>query len=188
MTHYNPVLITVLPHERRARHPYQLCIMFCLITLSASQLIFGPPATSAVHVVDTDTQTLLNWCCLLAGCAGVVTAYIPERVVVLFKRFDFDATWLRLWLELSAHMMLFTIWVAFTIIVFSIAPFVDGLTLGSAAGAWLAIASAWRVCQIGSTIYHAVFSPPAHSAIIGQGDSPVIVINADRFNPEARGG
>jgi hypothetical protein len=51
--HYNPLLITVLPKERRSRHPYQLGAMMCLLTLGARNLIIGTVPSSSVNQLDT---------------------------------------------------------------------------------------------------------------------------------------
>jgi hypothetical protein len=166
VTHYNPVLLTVLPKERRARHPYQLCVMAMLATLAASQLVFGPPQGSSTALLDPDTQALLNWMCLACGIGGVMAAFIPETIVKI-GWVKFDATWARLWIELAAHAVLFFIWLSFCVIISLAFPFTDGLTLGSAAAFWLAAASLWRAGQIWVTIKRAVFDPPIQSGITG---------------------
>jgi hypothetical protein len=79
--HYNPLLVTVLPAERRARHPYQLGVMMCLLTLGAWQLIIGPAFTSSVNLLNTDTFRLLNWVCIWGGSTGLLAAIVPERIV-----------------------------------------------------------------------------------------------------------
>jgi hypothetical protein len=100
--HYNPLLITVLPKERRARHPYQLAAMVCLATLGAWQLVIGTVAISSVNVLDRGAFLLLNGVCILAGAAGIAAAFIPERIVHVRIRFwrwvlrtEFDATYFR---------------------------------------------------------------------------------------------
>ena len=61
------VLLTVLPKERRARHPYQLCMMLALITLSVSQLIIGPAPNTAITALTRAQQDQLNWYALIGG-------------------------------------------------------------------------------------------------------------------------
>ena len=92
--HRPVVLLTVLPKERRARHPYQLCMMLALVTLGASQLIFGAAPTAAVQTLSDSDQHRLNWFCVIAGLAGIAAAVIPEHIIRwrLRREHSFDAT------------------------------------------------------------------------------------------------
>lgn len=187
MTHYNPLFVTVLPPERRARHPYQLCVMLMLITLAISQMVLGPPSNSSVRVLPQDTQNLLNMFCLAAGIAGVAAALIPERIVRVFRCCEFDATWFRLGEELGSHLFLLTIWVSYIIAILNVASFAEGLSLGSAAAFWLAVAAAWRVIQIVATLRRAgVFNRNKPTAIVGT-DTIDPVIDPDRRGGHAGG-
>ena len=59
--HQRVVLLTVLPKERRARHPYQLCVMVALVALSASQLIVGPAPVAAMTSLNQGQENMVNW-------------------------------------------------------------------------------------------------------------------------------
>lgn len=165
--HHNPILITVLPQERRARHPYQVCVMMILITLAGSQLWVGPQASSVAAGLPTEQLAALNWFCLFAGLAGIAAAIIPERVVRLMRRFEFDATWVRLITEGAGQLALLFVWLIYLVAVLRSLPLLEGLSLGSAAAGWLAIAAGWRFMQIAMTVYRAIFAPPGDSALIG---------------------
>ena len=165
------VLLTVLPKERRARHPYQLCMMLALITLSVSQLIIGPAPNTAITALTRAQQDQLNWYALVGGCAGVLAAVIPERVLH-FGRHRFDATWCRLWVELACHGLLFFVWMTYLVAIVQRVPLVVGFTLGTGLVLGLAIAAAWRCVQILWTIKRAVFDPPNTSGIVGADEIP----------------
>lgn len=165
--HYNPLLVTVLPLERRARHPYQLCVMLLLITLAVSQIILGPPRNSSVAALGPDTQSLLNWFCIAAGLAGVMAAVIPERIIRPFRSLAFDATYIRLWEELGSHLFLLFVWAALLITILNSYPFLQGLTVGTAAAFWLGVAAAWRVAQIIATLWRSGTFTRHPSAILG---------------------
>jgi hypothetical protein len=172
--HYNPLLITVLPKERRSRHPYQLGAMCCLLTLGAWQLAVGTVAISSMNVLDREAFILMNWVCILAGAAGLAAAVIPERIVYLripfwrwLWRTDFDATYFRLWEEFGAHVMLFTIWISYGQTVWSSYGIVKGYSLGLAAAVWFGLAALTRAIQILLTLYRAGTFNRQPSAVVG---------------------
>lgn len=175
--HYNPLLVTVLPKERRARHPYQLCAMAMLFTLGLWQLAIDTVPTSTVNDLDKDAFVLLNWLCIVGGAAGVLAAFIPERIVRwklrIAKhvfRYEFDATYFRLWDELGCHLMLFTLWASYGLVVWSGYGFVKGYSFGLASALWFGIAAVWRAGEVLHTLRQAgVFSRTA-TAIIGLDD------------------
>lgn len=195
--HYNPILISVLPRERRARHPYQVGVMCWLILMSASQLAFGLAPNSSLQTLPMDQVIWLNYWCLFAGIAGLLAAVIPERVVRLGRRFrsrlwgrvlparllihgrrlrvDFDATWLRLIDEGACHAALVFAWASYFVVVSDSLGLVNGLSFGSGAALCLCGAAAWRFGQIARTVYVPIFKreePAAiasSSEVIGQG-------------------
>jgi len=160
------VLLTVLPKERRARHPYQLCMMLALITLSVSQLIIGPAPNTAITALTRAQQDQLNWYALIGGLAGIAAAVIPERIVRI-RHWRFDGTWARLIVELAAHGLLFFVWMSYLVAIIEKVPLVVGLTLGTGLVLGLATAAAWRAGQILWTIKRAVLDPPQGSGIVG---------------------
>src|SRR6478752_864424 len=93
--HRPVVLLTVLPRERRSRHPYQLCMMLALVTIGASQLIVGPMPNAAIEMLSDGDQRQLNWFCVIAGLAGIAAAIIPEHIIRWRMRGErsFDSTW-----------------------------------------------------------------------------------------------
>lgn len=178
--HYNPLLVTVLPKERRARHPYQLCAMLCLLTLGAWQLVVGTVSVSSINELDRTAFYLLNWVCILAGTAGIAAAFIPERIVYWRIRFwkwvfrtDFDATYFRLWEEFGAHAMLFTIWLSYGQTVWANYGIVKGYSLGLAAAIWFGGAAVWRCAEIILTMVRAGTFSRKPSAIVGEGTIPL---------------
>lgn len=160
-----PIVVSVLPKERRARHPYQLCMMLALMTIGLSQLLIGPPPTSAVTRLAQSDQNMLNLFCLFAGGAGVAAAIIPEKVIRwgFRRRHEFDATWIRLWEELGCHGLLFFVWAAYLVTISLAVPLRVGLSLGTGLVFWLGVAAAWRVVQIGWTIKRYMAVP--HSGV-----------------------
>jgi hypothetical protein len=174
--HFNPLLVTILPKERRARHPYQLGAMLCLLSLGLWQLIIGAAPVSSMGTLDSTAFYLLNWTCILAGTAGLLAAVIPERIVRLRIQFwrwvfrtEFDATYFRLWEECGAHLMLFTIWLSYGQTVWVNYGLYKGYSLGLAAAACFGGAALWRAFQILHTLHKAGTFSKAPSAIIGKG-------------------
>lgn len=165
MTQYNPIWVTVLPRERRARHPYQLCVMLLLITVGLSQALVGPVNNSSLNSLPSGQAALLSWFCVYAGCAGVIAALIPERVVTWW-RWQFDATWLRLILEFAAHALLVFVWAAYLVAIIGAAPFLQGLSLGSGAAGFLGVAAVWRCVQILWTLKRAIIDPPDPASLV----------------------
>lgn len=175
--HYNPLLVTVLPKERRSRHPYQLGAMVCLFTLGLWQLVVGATPAAAVNTLDHSSAELLNWVCIVAGAAGVAAAVIPERIVRLrFKvwrwilRTEFDATYFRLWEEFGCHMLLLSVWLAYGQTVWANYGVAKGYSLGLAAAVWLGSAALFRAGQIMLTMYRAGTFNRRPSAIVGEGE------------------
>lgn len=168
------VLLTVLPKERRARHPYQLCPMFALIFLSAWQLFVGPVPTTAITVLSQHNQDLLNWYALFGGLAGVAAAFMPERIVRwrVRREHKFDVTWFRLWIELGCHGLLFFVWASYMVAISVKVPVIDGLTLSSVLVLSMAVAAVWRSAQILWTVKRAVLDPVPNSGIISINDLP----------------
>lgn len=174
--HYNPLLITVLPKERRSRHPYQLGAMLCLLTLGAWQLAFGTVAAASVNALDHDTFLLLNWVYVLSGAAGVAAAFIPERIVRINLRFhrwllyrtEFDATYFRLWEEFGCHLMLFAVWVAYGQTVWVSFGLIKGYSFGLAAAVWFGFAALLRAVQIVRTLWDSRTFHRDPSAIVGE--------------------
>jgi hypothetical protein len=174
--HYNPLLVTVLPKERRARHPYQLGAMVCLLTLGAWQLIIGTVPTASVNQLDATAFYLLNWVCIVAGTAGVLAAVIPERILRLRLKFwrwlwrtEFDATYFRLWEEFGCHAMLFTVWLSYGQTVWDTFGLAKGYSLGLAASMWFGAAALVRSVQILLTLYRAGTFNRSPSAIVADG-------------------
>lgn len=168
--HYNPLLVTVLPAERRARHPYQLGVMMCLLTLGAWQLIIGPAFTSSVNLLNTDTFRLLNWVCIWGGTTGLLAAIVPERIVRWgWGRFglEWDATYFRLWEEMGSHLLLATVWASYGMTVWASFGFAKGYSLGLAAPIWLGASAIGRAVQIWLTIWRAGTFRCMPSAIVG---------------------
>lgn len=160
--HYNPLLVTVLPKERRSRHSYQLAAMMTLLTLGAWQLAFGAQALSAMSSLDSATFIFMNWVCIVAGTAGLAAAVIPERIVDVRIRFwrkvlrtEFDATYFRLWEEFGAHLLLLAVWIAYGQVVWDGYGIIKGYTIGLAAAIWFGLAAAIRAVQIWFTLYQA---------------------------------
>lgn len=176
LQHFNPLMVTVLPKERRSRHPYQLGAMFCLLTLGIWQLAFGALAVSAVNVLDRDAYLLLNWVYILSGAAGIAAAIIPERIVRIRVRIhnwillysEFDATYFRLWEEFGCHMMLFSVWVAYGQTTWASYGLVKGYSFGLAAAIWFGAAALVRSIQILRTLWNARTFHRAPTAIVGQ--------------------
>lgn len=168
--HYNPLLITVLPKERRARHPYQLGAMLCLLTLGAWQLIIGTSQVSPVSQLDSEALRLLNWICVWGGAAGVIAAIVPERIVHWGWGkcgIDWDATYFRLWEELGSHLLLLSVWFSYGVTVWASYGLGKGYSLGLAAAIWFGAAALVRAVQIWLTLWRAgTFSRQA-TAIIG---------------------
>lgn len=164
--HYNPILITVLPRERRARHPYQVAVMGWMITIGLSQLLFGLSGTSSLRGVPADQLQVLNWYLIIAGAGGLLATLIPERVVQ-WGFVDFDATWIRLIDEAASQVLLIFVWASYFVSVVSTLGFTTGVTFGSGAAAWLGGAAAWRFCQIAWTVARATFLQPKDSALVG---------------------
>lgn len=174
--HYNPLLVTVLPKERRARHPYQLSAMVCLLTLGGWQLAFGAAPVSSMGTLDNTAFYFLNWVCILAGTAGIAAAFIPERIVHLRIRVwrrilhtEFDATYFRLWEEFGAHILLFTIWLSYGQTVWANYGLAKGYSLGLAAAICFGGAAVWRIIEIWLTLYRAGTFSRKPSAIVGDG-------------------
>jgi hypothetical protein len=174
--HYNPLLVTVLPKERRARHPYQLAAMFCLLTLGIWQLVIGTVASSSVNTLDVSAARFLNIVCIVAGGAGIFAAIIPEHVIR--RRFrlwrwafgvDFDATYFRLWEEIGAHFLLCTIWFSYGQTVWVNYGLAKGYSLGLAAAIGFGAAALIRAIQILLTLYRAGTFSKAPSAIVSDG-------------------
>lgn len=174
--HYNPLLITVLPAERRARHAYQLAAMFCLLTLGLWQLLVGTVSTASVNQLDDSAARFLNIVCIVGGAAGILAALIPEHVIR--RRFrlwrwamgvDFDATYFRLWEEMGSHLLLLTIWFSYGQTVWATYGLAKGYSLGLAAALSFGGAALIRAIQIFLTLWRAgTFSPHA-SAIVSDG-------------------
>lgn len=175
--HWNPLLVTVLPKERRARHPYQLGAMICLLTLGIWQIVIGAAPGSATNVLDAAAYNFLNWVCIVSGTAGVLAAIIPERVVqwrirIWCKyvwRTEFDATYFRLWEELGAHLLLASVWASYGQTVWNNYGLSKGYSLGLAAAVWFGAAAVWRAWQILLTLYRAGTFSRRASAIVGDG-------------------
>lgn len=167
--HYNPLLVTVLPKERRARHPYQLAAMGMLFSLGLWQLLIAPLPTSAVNVLDVKAYFLLNVFSVAGGAAGIFAAWVPERIVCirLFRwDYDFDATYWRLGAEFGSHFVLFTVWLSYGVAVWQWFGLVKGYSVGLAAAIWLGGAALGRCTQIVWTVVAAgTFKRPA-SAIV----------------------
>lgn len=170
--HFNPVFVTVLPKERRARHPYQLWIMACLFVMPLTQLILGAPDTTSVKALPPEQVIAVNVVCMIAAASGLYAAYIPERVMRLFK-WQFDATWSRLFLELAGQALLVFIWLTYIVTIFSAYPLwtrdgfiTGGLTLGGGLATFLGCAATHRSWQIIKTLREA-FNGPGESAIVG---------------------
>jgi hypothetical protein len=169
--HYNPILITVLPRERRARHPYQVAVMGWMLSMGLSQLLFGISKSSSLNGIPIEQVQVLNWYLIIAGASGLLATVIPERVIRWgwrsWVRVDFDATWLRLITESASQALLVFVWAAYFVAVTGALGFTTGLTFGSGGALWLGLAAAWRWCQIGWTIARATFLQPRDSAIVG---------------------
>lgn len=169
--HFNPLLVTVLPQERRARHPYQICVMGLLFTLGLYQITVGAVPISAVNLLDEFAYLLLNWVSMLAGAAGMVAAFIPERVVrprLFGKVFAFDATYTRLWLEFGAHALLLAVWSTYAQAAWASYGPAKGYGLGLAIGLWLGAAALCRIIQILLTMHRARTFTRRHTAIVGK--------------------
>lgn len=172
--HYNPLLVTVLPPERRARHPYQLAAMLCLLSLGAWQLAIGTQPSSSVSLLDQGAASLVNWVCVLGGAAGVFAAFVPERIVHwricirrwVVLRYDFDATWLRLWEELGCHLMLSTVWASYGLTVWESFGFIKGYSYGLAAALCFGGAAVARAAQIVSDLKQSGFFRREPTAIV----------------------
>lgn len=167
---YNPIWLTILPRERRARGAYQLCVMLLLLTVGWSQVIKGPTALSSLNYIPTGQAEMLAWCCVWAGGSGVASALIPERIIHV-GRWQIDATWWRLVIEFAAHAMLIFVWAAWLVALLRTTPFLEGLGLGTGAALWLGVAAVVRCCQIGWTVKRALVDQPSPAGIISQGQA-----------------
>lgn len=163
---YRPLWVTILPAERRARHPYQVAVMVLMLVLGTSQLAVGPVVSSSLNSLPHSTVTMLNWFCILGGTAGIAAAFIPERMVKVWK-WEADATWLRLWVEFGCHGLLATVWVSYFISIVSTYDFVQGLSLGTGACIVFTGAALVRAFQIMKTIKMAVLDRPGPAVITG---------------------
>lgn len=173
--HYNPLLITVLPKERRSRHPYQIAAMLTLFSLGVWQEVVGQSAVSSTQVLDPLTFSLLNWVCILAGLAGLAAAVIPERIVRFrirvwrrILRTEFDATYFRLWEELGCHLLLLSVWAAFGQTIWANYGIVKGYSLGLAAALMFGGGALARAVQIFLTMWRAGTFRRNASAIVGK--------------------
>lgn len=173
--HYNPVFVTVLPKERRARHPYQFWIMVALLVMPTSQLILGAPNTASSQALPTEQVYAVNIMCIIAALSGLYAAFIPERIMRIW-RLDFDATWSRLFLELAGQVFLVFIWASYVVTIFSVYPLwtregfiTGGLNLGGGLAAFLGVAAGHRSIQIIRTLRDA-FNGYGGSAIVGASD------------------
>lgn len=164
--HYNPLLVTVLPKERRARHPYQICAMLALFATGLSQQLLGTLSGASAAQLDPHLLIALNWFCILGGAAGTAAAFIPERVVRWFNGWEFDATYWRLWEELGSHVLTGTVWASYFVTI-SNALGIRGLSVGSAAGLLFTVAAIWRSAQIVYTMVKAGVFSRRNTAIIG---------------------
>lgn len=170
MTDYRPIWLTVLPRERRARHPYQLAAMAALIACGISQLIIGPVPNSTLRELPTGQDVLVSWSSIAVGSAGLLAAVIPERVITLRlprRRIDLDATWMRLWVELGCHGAIITVWLSFFASIQLTRPITDGLSITTALLLALMPAGAVRCVQILWTLKRAILDKPDPSGIIG---------------------
>lgn len=169
--HFNPLLVTVLPKERRARSPYQFMVMVCVFTLGIWQLTIGPVPISAVNLLDEAAYGMLNAVSVLAGLAGIAAAYIPERIIefrIGRKPIVVDATYFRLWLEFGCHALLLVIWVIYTQVTWAGYGLIKGYSIAIAASLCLGTAAVWRIIQIWLTLYRAGTFSRKSTAIVGK--------------------
>lgn len=186
--HYNPVFITVLPKERRARHPYQFWIMVSLVVMPVSQVILGLPQTASVQALPPEQAYAIAIMCIIAGLSGLYAAIIPERILRWRWwriEMDFDATWSRLFIELAGQAFLAFIWATYVVTIFSAYPLwtrdgfiTGGLTLGGGLAFFLGVAALHRAMQIALTLRE-TFKEPGQGAIVGV---------EDITRPQANGG
>ena len=145
--------------------------MIMIIAVSISQLVLGPIAASALNTLPSVQSDWINWFGIVIGLAGLAGAIIPERLVRI-ARWEWDATWWRLTIELASHGgMVFlglTYFATFTIGRLGAETLADTLALSLASGAalWLAGAASWRCGQILWTIHRALVQPPGATAIV----------------------
>lgn len=169
MTAYRPIWLTVLPRERRSRHPYQLAPMFALIIVGISQLAIGPVEASALRNLPGTEDAQLSWAGILIGIAGISAAIIPERIVRVWffrRRLFCDFTWMRLWVELGCHGAIITVWLSYFTSIQATRPLTDGLSITTALMLCLMPAASVRCAQICHTIYKAIFAKADPSAIV----------------------
>lgn len=171
MTPYRPIWLTVLPRERRSRHPYQLAPMLALIIVGLSQLIVGPVETSQLRKLPGTEDAQLSWAGILIGVAGILAAVIPERIVSVWVpwrrgKVPLDFTWMRLWVELGCHGAIITVWLSYFTAIQITRPLSDGLSITTALMLTLMPAACMRCAQISYTIYRAIFAKADPSAIV----------------------
>ena len=163
---YGPIWLTVLPRERRSRHPYQFQAFAALILCGISQLVLGPVSNSTLLKLPESQDVLLSWFCIVVGLGGTSAAFIPERVVTIW-RWNLDMTWMRLWVELGSHGAVISVWASFFSSIQMTRPILDGLSITTALLLTMMPAAAWRVGQIAYTIKRATMNKPDPSAIVG---------------------
>lgn len=140
--------------------------MVLMLILGISQLIVGPVVASSLNTLPHSTVTMLNWFCIVGGASGIAAAFIPERMVKVW-RWEADSTWLRLWVEFGCHSLLATVWVSYFVSIISTYDFVQGLSLGTGACIVFTGASLVRAFQIMRTIKIAVIDRPGPAVITG---------------------
>lgn len=161
-----PLFLTVLPKERRARHPYQLGAMLMILSVGLSMLTVGPAINSSLNLLPAGQIEYLAVCCIVAGCAGIAAAFIPERVM-RFRKWEVEMTWMRLWVEFGCHGLLVFVGLSFGASIYMAFPFWQGVSLGLGAAMFFTGAGLTRCIQILWTIKKAVVDPPRDAAIVG---------------------
>ena len=140
---------------------------------------------ASVNELDQQAYDMLNWICVVGGAAGVLAAFIPERIVRWTvrllpeewhhvpkqlkgcHRIEFDSIYFRLWEEFGCHVMLSTVWMSYGLTVWANFGFIKGYSFGLAAALWFTAAGLWRGVEIFLTLKRSgTFRRPA-TAIVG---------------------
>lgn len=130
-----PINVAILPAERRSRHPYQYCVLAGMAALSAVQLTWNLSPLSSLIILPHATFVWLNVQMVFACVLALAAAVVPDG-------------WFRLNIELTAQLMLASVFAATAVTVGQRVPFPQNLTLGLIIAASLGAAAAIRVWQI----------------------------------------
>ncbi|AEL98192.1 hypothetical protein PBI_BIGNUZ_29 [Mycobacterium phage BigNuz] len=135
-----PLAVAVLPKPRKSRHPWQWCVCSALGLLALSQLFIGPLPSSSLALESGVMSVWLNVQTLVA-CA-----------LCLFATWVTDG-WLRLGVEFAGQILAASVFGYYALITFARYGVADGLGLGLALTAGIALAATLRCREITRTMW-----------------------------------